>query len=80
MLGRNLESLSCTSGNIQAEKMKQNANPTTSTEATKAKYRPSYPAHGGYENVQLLTFYLISPLTTPPLNFKSFGAEEDSAI
>ena len=59
--------------------MKQNANQTTSAEATKTKYHPSYPARGGYENVRLLNFYLLSLLTKTP-NPKSFEAEEDSAI
>ena len=73
MLGRNLQPPSDTSG------MKQNANPTTLAEATKTKYHSSYPAHGGYEKVWLLTFYLLSLLPKTP-NPKSFEAEEDSAI
>ena len=59
--------------------MKQNANPTTSAEATKNKYRPSYLALGGSENVRLLTFYLLLLLTNTA-NPSSFEAEEDSAI
>ena len=64
---------------IQADKIKQNANPTTSAEVTKTKYHPSYPANGGYENVRLLTFNLLS-LLIKTANPKSFEAEEDSAI
>ena len=59
--------------------MKQNANPTTSAEATKNKYHPSYPALGGSENVQLWTFYVLLLLTNT-VNPSSFEAEEDSAI
>ena len=57
--------------------MKQNA--TTSAEATKNKYRPSYPALGSSENVRLLTFYLLLLLTNTA-NPSLFEAEEDSAI
>ena len=79
MLVRNLESLSYNSDNIQADKMKQNVNPTTSAEATKTKYHTSYPSHGDYENVRILTFYLLSLLTKIP-NPKLFEAKEDSAV
>ena len=59
--------------------MKQNVNPTTSTEATKTKYHTYYPANGGYKKVRLLTFYLLPLLTKTP-NPKPFEAKEDCAV